>query len=216
VALIKGLLLSFSDPLLGIVPNIIVFQYNPAEVTRVFRSEVSAGAGGGGATPGAALSAPRPAPEDYSVRLELDATDGLEKGSPITTTLGIGPRLAALEMLMQPVGSSLLSGLAGALTGGLLGGGGGAAVPAGKLPLVLFAWGPARITPVRLNSLTVHETAFDELLNPIQANADLAFTVLRKDDLSASDTFARAAADFYQGAREVKAVLSIPQTFELS
>ena len=79
---------------------------------------------------------------------------------------------------MQPVGSSLLGDLAGALTGGLLGGG-GAAIPAGRLPLVLFIWGPTRITPVRLKSLTIHETAFDELLNPIHASADLGFTVLR-------------------------------------
>ena len=102
---------------------------------------------------GSALNAARPAPEDYTVKLELDATDGLEKGGPLTTALGISPRLAAIEMLMQPVGSSLLGGLAGALTGGLLGGG-GATIPAGRLPLVLFIWGPARITPVRLKSLT--------------------------------------------------------------
>jgi hypothetical protein len=218
MALIKGMLLSFSDPLLGVIPNMIVFQYNPSDVTRVFRSEVGGGSGAtaGGVTQGAALSAPRPAPEDYTLKIEMDATDGLADEAPITTALGIGPRLAALEMLMQPVGSSLLSGLAGALTGGLLGGGGGAAVPAGKLPLVLFAWGPARITPVRLNSLTIHETAFDELLNPVQASADVGFTVIRTQDLDAGDTFARAAADFYQGAREVKAVLSISQTFELS
>ena len=75
---------------------------------------------------------------------------------------------------MQPVGSSLLGELAGALTGGSLGGG-GATIPAGRLPLVFFIWGPARITPVRLTSLTITETAFDELLNPIHASADLGF-----------------------------------------
>ena len=213
MALIKGILASFDDPLLGIVPTIVPFQYNPTELTRVFRTESPSGADTGAGATGSALSAARPAPEDYTVKLELDATDGLEKGGPLTTALGISPRIAAIEMLMQPVGSSLLGELAGALTGGVLGGG-GATIPAGRLPLVFFIWGPARITPVRLTSLTVTETAFDELLNPIHANADLGLTVLRTTDLAKDDTIARAAATYYQGAREVKAVLALPQLLE--
>ena len=39
MTLIKGMLASFSDPLLGVVPTLVVFQYNPTEVTRVFRVE---------------------------------------------------------------------------------------------------------------------------------------------------------------------------------
>ena len=142
MALIKGMLASFDDPLLGIVPTLVPFQYNPTEVTRVFRIESPSGADTGAGATGSALNAARPAPEDYTVKLELDATDGLEKGGPLTTALGISPRLAAIEMLMQPVGSSLLGELAGALTGGVLGGG-GATIPAGRLPLVFFIWGPA-------------------------------------------------------------------------
>jgi hypothetical protein len=208
VALIKGILASFDDPLLGVVPTVVMFQYNPVDVTRTFRSESGGGTSGGA---GAALNAANPAQEDYTLKLELDATDGLERGGPLTTAFGISPRLAALEMLMQPLGSSLLGGLVGGLLGG-----GGAAVPAGKLPLILLIWGPTRITPVRLKSLTIHETSFDELLNPIHATADLGFTVLRTVDLGKDDTVARAAATFYQGAREVKAVLQLPQLLELS
>jgi hypothetical protein len=208
VALIKGLLASFADPLLGGIPTIVLFQYNPTQVTRVF--SVEAGEPGKPAS-GSALNVVRPAPEDYTVKLEFDATDGLERGGPLTTVFGISPRLAALEMLMQPVGSSLL----GELVGALFGGAGGAAVPPGKLPLTLFMWGPGRITPVRLTSLTITETAFDELLNPIHASADLSFTVLREGDLATSDTFARAAAKYYQGSREVKAVAQLAQIPEL-
>ncbi len=208
MALIKGMLASFSDPLLGVVPTLVVFQYNPTEVTRVFRVEGGDGGGGGAGTPaGGARNAARPAVEDYSLRVELDATDGLEREGSLTLAMGISPRLAAIEMLMQPVGSSLLGGLLG---------GGGAAVPAGRLPLTLLIWGPGRITPVRLKSLTVHETAFDELLNPIHASAELGFTVLRVDDLDKDDTVARAAATYYQGSREVKAALQIPQMAELA
>jgi len=209
VALIKGILASFDNPLLGIVPTVVMFQYNPVELTRTFHAEAAPSTAGGGT--GAALNAANPAQEDYTLKLELDATDGLERGGPLTTAFGISPRLAALEMLMQPVGSSLLGGLAGSLLGG-----GGATVPAGKLPLILFIWGPTRITPVRLKSLSIHETSFDELLNPIHATADLGFTVLRTVDLAKDDTVARAAATFYQGAREVKAVLQLPQLLELA
>jgi hypothetical protein len=76
-------------------------------------------------------------------------------------------------------------------------------------------WGPGRITPVRLKTLTIHETSFDELLNPIHATADLSFTVLRRDDLARHDTLAQAAASYYQGSREVKAVLQLAQIPEL-
>ena len=209
--LIKGMLASFDNPLLGAIPTVVLFQYNPVDVTRVFRAEGGDGGGGAGGATHAARNRSQPAPEDYTIKLELDATDGLAKGGPLTTAFGVGPRLAAIEMLMQPVGSSLLGGLAG----GLLGGGGGAKVPAGRTPLVLFIWGPSRITPVSLRSLTIRETSFDDLLNPIHATADVGFTVLRKDDLGKDDTVARAAATFYQGAREVKAVLQLPQMLEL-
>ena len=153
MALIKGILASFDDPLLGVVPTVVMFQFNPTDVTRTFRSESAAPASSAQGD-GSALNASNPAPEDYTLKLELDATDGLERGGPLTTAFGISPRLAALEMLMQPVGSSLLGGLAGSLLGG-----GGAAVPAKRLPLILFIWGPTRITPVRLKSLPTSASA---------------------------------------------------------
>ena len=111
MALIKGVLASFNDPLLGVIPTLVLFQYNPTEITRVFR--VARRRRRPPAHRGPRCNAARPAPEDYTLTLELDATDGLERGGPLTTAFGISPRLAAIEMLMQPVGSSLLGGLAG-------------------------------------------------------------------------------------------------------
>ena len=212
MALIKGLLASYSDPILGLVPTTVLFQYNPTEMTRVLR--VESRVDDGGSPTGAALNAVRAATEEYSMKLEFDATDGLERGGPLTLAFGISPRLAALELLMQPVGSSLLGGLASTLTGGLLGGG-GANVPAGQLPLTLFVWGPERIAPVRLNTLSIQESAFDELLNPIQATADVSFSVLRFDDPMNTNKFARAAAKYYQGSRETRALLAPAQIPEL-
>jgi hypothetical protein len=207
VGLIPGTLLSFDDPLLGIVPNIIIFQYNPATITRVFTPPQRAATGG---AEGASRASAQPARETYSFTLEMDATDGLEREGVLTTTFGVGPRLAALEMLMQPVGASPLA----ALVGGLLGGG-GSNIPASRVPLVIMAWGPTRIAPVKLDSLTITETGFDELLNPIHATAQIGLTIMRPSDVDDEDVFTRAAATYYQAAREVQAVLSIPQTLEL-
>lgn len=203
--LLKGMLLSYADPLLGLVPTIVFCQYNPAEVTRTF-TVTSTGAGG------AARTAPIPAGEEYTLKLEFDASDGLEAEGPLTTAFGISPRLAALEMLMQPVGSSLLGGLVGKLFGSAKK---GHAIPVGRPPLTLFAWGPTRITPVHVKSLVVRETAFDSMLNPIHATADVGLTVLRTADLPKDEKVARLAADYYRGAREVKAVLQLPQMLEL-
>jgi hypothetical protein len=113
-------------------------------------------------------------------------------------------------MLMQPVGASPLA----ALVGGLLSGG-GSNIPASRVPLVFMAWGPTRVAPVTFDSLTITETGFDELLNPIHASAQVGLTVMRPDDVDRADVFAQAAAVYYQAAREVKALLSIPQTAEL-
>ena len=67
MALIKGVLASFADPLLGGIPTLVLFQYNPTEVTRVFRVE----AGEKGEAAGDALNAVRPAPEDYTAEARV-------------------------------------------------------------------------------------------------------------------------------------------------
>jgi hypothetical protein len=201
MALIKGMLISYNDLLLDVVPTIVAFQYNPSEVTRVFTlteaTDSTTGKGRAGADR---------AVEAYTVHLELDATEALAKDvAPITSLLGIAPQLAAIEMLVQPVSTSGLSGLASE---------GGSDVPTARFPFVLFAWGPARIVPVRLRSLTIRETSFDELLNPIRATADLGFVVLREADVPC-EPLAQAAARYYTGLREANAILQLGQIPEL-
>lgn len=203
MALIDGLLLSFDDPVLGVVPTTIPFQYNPHQVTRVFGSR-------GTDSGPSSQAADGPATEEYSLTVELDATDGLEVEGPLTMALGVSPRLAALERLMQPVeGGNLLADALGAL-----GIGGGATVPARRLPVVLFAWGPTRITPVKVSGLTITETSFDTLLHPIHASAELSLTVLHLRDLPEGDVVARAMAEFYSAARDAKAAMVLPQAIE--
>lgn len=203
--IMHGMLLSFSDPVAGLVPSLVPFQYNPAEVTRVLR--VTPGSPGG-----SGLRVGGPPTETYTLKLELDALDAI--GRPITGVMGIGPMLATIEGMLEPGGGGLAA-LVGAI-GSLIGGGGAVApVPAPSLPLVILAWNLDRIVPVRIDSYTVHETGFDALLQPTQATVDLSVTVLRDRDLNADQALAIAMATAYQTVRTGLAVIGLAQGLEL-
>lgn len=204
--LMRGMLLSFSDSRAGIVPTLVPFQYNPAEVTRVLRPQAGTSGGSG-------LRVAGPPSETYTIKLELDSVDALDK--PISGTLGVGPLLATIEAMLEPGSSSGLAALAGAVAG-LLGAGSGAPpVPAPSLPLVVLAWSLQRVVPVRIDSYTAHETGFDAALQPVQATVDLSFTVLRPSDLDPSLTLSTVMATAYQTVRTASAVVGTAQGVEL-
>lgn len=200
----RGMLLSFSDPVAGMVPSLVPFQYNPAEVTRVLRPR--AGENGSG------LRVAGPPSETYTLKIELDALGALEK--PITGALGVGPLLATIEAMLEPGGGGLAN-LVGAVADLLGGGAAASSVPAPTLPLVVLAWSPARVVPVRVDSYTARETGFDALLQPVQATVDLSLTVLRESDLRADMTLAHVMASAYQAVRTASATVGIAQGVEL-
>ena len=202
--LMRGMLLSFSDPVAGMVPSLVPFQYNPAEVTRVLRVQP-------GTTGGSGLRVGAPPAETYTLKLELDALDAIDK--PITSTAGVGPLLATIESMLEPGGGGLAA-LVGAITAAL-GGGGAAPVPAPSLPLVVLAWSLERIVPVRIDSYTARETGFDALLQPVQATVNLSLTVLRDRDLSPDMTLANVMATAYQTVRTSSAAVGLAQGVEL-
>jgi hypothetical protein len=49
--------------------------------------------------------------------------------------------------------------------------------------MAILIWGPARVLPVRVASVSITEQAFDPSLNPILAKADLSLKVLTYRDL---------------------------------
>jgi hypothetical protein len=200
MALVKGALISFDDPLLGVVPTVVPFQYNPTEVTRTFTVRTASGDQSGVS----GRNADRPAREEYTIKIELDATDALEHDGPITTLFGIAPRLAAIEMLVQPVATSPLGGQFGSR---------GLNIPPRRLPVTFFAWG-ARLVPVTLKSLTVRESDFNELGSPTHASADIGMVVLQLQDLNPDDKLARFAVDAYGAKRLISALLQLPQMVE--
>jgi len=210
--LMRGMLISFSDPNIGLVPTLVPFQYNPAEVTRTIKVNKSGTSGGPG------LRVQDNPTESYAIKIELDGVDAVDK--PITGVMGVQPLLAAIEAMLEPAGSlgvlgavgSALAGAVSALTGG---GPSGGPIPAPSLPLVILAWSATRIVPVRIDSFTAHETSFNAALLPVQATVDLSLTVLRDTDLTSDLKMANFVANAYQAARSALAVAGVAQGVEL-
>lgn len=165
----KGALVAYQLP--EPTPTVIVFQYNPEQLTRSLQARAASGGGRG-----EAYRTDGPPEETISLSVEIDAADQLEKKDPMATAIGLHPTLAALEGLMYPAYPTVIANqvLANFGATGLL------AEPA---PLALFVWGPSRVLPVRVQSVSVTEQAFDTLLNPIQARAELSLKVLTYREL---------------------------------
>ena len=212
--LMRGMLISFSDPKFGLVPTLVPFQYNPAEVTRTIKVSSSGTPGG----PGLRVQA-NPT-ESYTLKLELDGVDAVDK--PITGVMGVQPLLATIEAMLEAGALGALgvigavgSALAGAVLS-LTGGGPSAGpIPAPSLPLVVLAWSATRIVPVRIDSFTARETGFNAALLPVQATVDLSLTVLRDTDLTSDLKMANFVANAYQAARSALAITGVAQGVEL-
>jgi hypothetical protein len=155
--------------------SVVLFQYNPDTLTRSITPNMSGG-GSGGQSQGEALRLLGPPEETITVDVEIDATDQLESAQPQALALGIHPALAALEMLVYPKSAVVIASEVLAAVGMI------EVVPP-EAPLTIFVWGPARVVPVRVSSVSITEEAFDTALNPIRAHANLTLRVLNYRDL---------------------------------
>jgi len=234
--LLKGALIEFSERFIGPVPNIIIFQYNPETMTRSLevwnptpRTQTGTSEGQAAtAEETAATAQPHDPPETFTLGLELDAADALEnpESHPVAFVSGVADRIAAMEMLLYPQGESLLGGLIGgisaSLSGGINAGGSAAAatpVPRGTVPVLLFAWGPGRIVPVRLTSFSVEEQAYSPLLYPIRAKVNIGLKILTPEkDFPQPRTFTQdlavAAFNFTRKQKEVLAAANLANSVE--
>ena len=164
--------------LVGVIPNIIPFQYNPEKLAHSLTPwnpfEVDQTQRGAQAP----TVQPFDPSEKFDLTLEIDATDDMEDGNAVATTVGVADRLAALKKLTLPT-----SGLVGDLIASaqaLVGKANEHAVRP-TVPVVLFVWGAGRILPVRVTSFAVEETLFSPSLHPIQASVKLGLDVLTPD-----------------------------------
>jgi hypothetical protein len=172
---LKGGLVAYQLP--ELLPTIIVFQYNPDEVSRSIQTR---GAQGGGR--GDANRVNGPPEETLSFTVEIDAADQLEQpgDNAITVENGLHPVIAALEGLSYPPYPMVIANEALALAGS-------AFILGEQAPLALLVWGPRRVLPVQVQSLSIREQAFDQQLNPIRASAELSLKVLTYRDLDVTN-----------------------------
>ncbi len=178
----KAALISYGSGGVFGQPTVIVFQYNPAELSRSLQQKRSSGCGGGEPSQAEAFRVDGPPSETISIKAEFDSDDAVMDGNPIGSAVGVRPGLASLELLLYPQDPAGLGSVEGAIASGPGGALSGASysVPPQQLPVILFTWGPGRVLPVRLTGLAVREQEFDVMLNPIRAEVDLSLEVLKR------------------------------------
>jgi hypothetical protein len=174
---------------LSFPPLIVLFQFNPLELSRGRSQGFSMPAlgqeGGEGRTLRdfhqgfEDLRELRDAqqvtmqPESLNFEIRLDATDKLNEGDTVTEQHGIAPQLATLELMVEPKSESVLGDLVEALLPG-----GFSFTRMDKPPIVLFIWGRKRVLPVNIDSMSITETEFSADLNPIRATVAVDLTVI--------------------------------------
>lgn len=165
--LVRGALISYEP--MGIIPQVVIFQYNPETLTRTLKAKRS-----GENSKERRLTGPPL--EDITLKIELDAADQLEKPgeNPSTVLLGINPQLAALEMMLYPKSTTVIASIALAQVGAI--------EVSSDEPFTLFVWGPSKVLPVRITNFSITEQQYDTILNPIAAEVSLTLEVLTYED----------------------------------
>ena len=214
--LMRGAMIEYGSDFFGPLPNVVIFQFNPESLTRTI--QIPARPSGGAARE--TTQAGEPTIEKITLKAQFSAADGMGTGNILARTMGVGPRLAALEKMVNP--ASKLSGLIGAAidaVGDAVGAGGGAgdeprqAIPREKYPRILFIWGPFRVLPVVIESMSITELQYDFLLNPIQADVNIGLAVNAIDNCS-DDMVGKGALEYSNMAKDAQAMLNLANTIE--
>lgn len=206
--LLKGALIEYGSDFLGPLPNVVVFQFNPERVTRTLEiPQRPAGAASRETSQAGEIPVER-----LSLTAKFSASDLLASNDPLARASGVGTYLAALELMANPKAAE--GGLLGAAIdaiGDALGGGGDDAtqpIPRESYPKLIFLWGVTRVLPVMLTSMSITETHFDFLLNPVEAEVEIGLTVIKPDPCS-DDPIAQGASVYTATAKEVLAAANL-------
>ncbi|NAZ84896.1 hypothetical protein [Kineococcus indalonis] len=213
--LLRGALIEYGTDLIGPIPNVVIFQFNPEALTRSFVVPERPRAGNDREQ----SQAGETVHERISLKAHFSAADALEEDKFLARTFGLGPQLAALEKMVLPGGK--IAGLIGAAVdaiGDALGLGGGQdaptqPIPRQSFPRILFIWGLTRVHPVQIDSMRISELEYDHLLNPVRAEVDLEISVIKVDACS-DDWLARGAQEFTEIAKEAQAIANLANTAE--
>ena len=207
----KGALVQLLPDIIGVIPNIIVFQYNPETITRTLTPWDPFAVDQTQRGSQAPTVQPFEVQETFAnFKIELDATDDLEDGKDIAGATGIETRLAALRKLTQAS-----QGLIGDLiesAKSLVGAGEDEARRPTVAPILLVL-GPRIILPVRAKSFSVEETLFSPSYYPLHATVTMELEVLTPDVFRCSQDvtgkIAVAAYNFTRLQEDAAALLNV-------
>jgi hypothetical protein len=212
--MLRGALIEYGTDLIGPIPNVLIFQFNPESLSRALQVPARPT----GATQREATQSGEKTFEKITLKAHFSAANMLDEDKVLARLFGIGPQLCALEKMVLP--SSKLAGLIGAAIdkiGKALGAAGGdppaQPIPREKYPRILFIWGLTRIQPVTIDSMTISELEYDALLNPIRAEVDLTLSVIAVDECS-DDVLAKGALTYTTIAKEAQAIANLANTAE--
>lgn len=207
----KGAFVQLLADVIGIIPNIIVFQYNPETISRTLTPWNPFAVDPAQRGSQAPTVQPFDVPESFgSLTIELDATDDLEDGNPIAELTGIETRLAALRKLTQA--SAGLVGDLIASAKSLVGAGEEEARRPTVAPILLVL-GPRIILPVRVTTFQVVEKAHLPSYYPLQATVTLGLEVMTPDAFRCQQDIAGkiavAAYEFTRLQEDANALLNV-------
>ena len=222
--LLRGALVEYGSDVLGPIPNIVVFQFNPEQISRTLNLPRDAGDGDEpeNARLKEAHTTSGPPTESFSITAHFSAMDDLGEGGAVAVIprlFGVGPQLAALEKMAYPT-AGLLSGAIGAVVdavGSALGADSAATKPQPReeAPRILFIWGPARVLPVKIKSMSITEQQYDPLLNPVQAQVDIGLSVATIPDQT-NDIIGKGALTYTNTLKEAQALANLVKAVELA
>ena len=168
---------------LSIPPLILLFEFNPQSFSRTRTVNVTTGSAPGtlgGYDFALPTETPRVSqgvqaePESFSIEIMFDATDRMNDGNEIATTLGIEPELDTLRTMVEPKSQ----GPGGVQMLASLGLGEQRAFQRNETASVLlFVWG-THVLPVFLTSVQVDEKSHLPNLIPYRANVTMSMRVI--------------------------------------
>jgi len=208
--LLRGALIEYGSELMGPIPNVVIFQFNPDAMTRTVQVPPRTVSGSSRET----TQAGEAAVERIVLTARFSAADEMGQNKSLARMFGVGTRLAALEKMVHP--SRELIGAIGAALGGAAAAGRGdsrQAIPRETYPRILFIWGTYRVLPVTLESMSITEQQYDFLLNPTQAEVAITMAVIAADRC-AHDDVAEGARKYSTMAKEAQAMANLANTAE--
>lgn len=181
--------------------RVIPFRFNPESLSRSVAVESGQSKAGGveGAAPessatpteeGSADASSGSTKESFSVQIRLDFDDRGESGDGLDEAFGIAPEIAAIEELLYPAESDAEAASDGTEP----------VQPVRARPTVLFVWGRKRVLPVKIVSLKIDESVYNNQLNPVRAEVEASLEVLG-EGAARDDPAVRAALDHTSAGR---------------